>query len=213
MGKRLGQAVALGTLLVSVGAWPAEGPAITVRVYDRAGIPEAALEQAKEETGRILRKTGVETHWVNCPAKGQRDPACDTEVAPAEARLRILPLQGPSKTGQVLGAALALGEGRFGNLATVFYGGVDEMAGGERLLARRLLGYAIAHELGHLLLGPGSHSESGIMMAQWKEKALKGAPKASFLFTRREAERVRDAVTARMLAAQARIPVVTAAAP
>ena len=35
-----------------------------------------------------------------------------------------------------------------------------------------MLGCAIAHEVGHLLLGPSSHSAGGIMHGEWGSKEL-----------------------------------------
>ena len=49
-----------------------------------------------------------------------------------------------------------------------------------------LLGYAMAHELGHLLLGPDSHSTTGVMRPNFD-----GDPRLVPSFTRAEASAIR----------------------
>ena len=56
---------------------------------------------------------------------------------------------------------------------------------------------AMAHEVGHLFLGPNSHSPVGIMSAGWKEDDLKQASQARLTFISSEAERVRIEVRRR----------------
>ncbi len=62
----------------------------------------------------------------------------------------------------------------------------------------QIMGYAMAHEIGHLLLGPNSHSLSEIMRAKWHPKDLKVLAKASLLFTSQQAELIRDTVFAQL---------------
>ena len=53
-----------------------------------------------------------------------------------------------------------------------------------------ILGHAITHELGHLLLGVGSHSAAGVMHGPWHRKG-------QCFFTRWEGDRIRREVSAR----------------
>jgi hypothetical protein len=46
-----------------------------------------------------------------------------------------------------------------------------------------LFGCVIAHEIGHLLLGPDSHSDSGVMQPRWERKQVRQALIAALLFT------------------------------
>jgi hypothetical protein len=61
-----------------------------------------------------------------------------------------------------------------------------------------LLGLAIAHELGHLLLRSASHSVAGIMRARWTEKGLSADDRGYLRFTYGEAESMRREVRRRM---------------
>jgi len=56
-----------------------------------------------------------------------------------------------------------------------------------------LLGYCIAHEIGHLLLPPGSHSPSGIMRARWRGDDFKLIATGRLLFTAEQAKLIRQA--------------------
>ena len=46
-----------------------------------------------------------------------------------------------------------------------------------------ILGSVIAHEIGHLLLGLNSHSDTGIMQKRWERKQLQMVTTGNLLFT------------------------------
>jgi hypothetical protein len=58
--------------------------------------------------------------------------------------------------------------------------------------AATLLGRAIAHEIGHLLLGSGGHPRMGLMRALWSQEELRGLRPAHWGFSPREAARMRQ---------------------
>jgi hypothetical protein len=71
-------------------------------------------------------------------------------------------------------------------VASVFYRRITDFAvgvDGDDLEIPVLLGDAITHELGHLLLGSGSHSPTGIMCGQWDRNYLRLALMGRQLFT------------------------------
>ena len=55
-----------------------------------------------------------------------------------------------------------------------------------------LLGRAIAHEIGHLLLGSAEHPRSGLMRALWSHDELRGLKPAHWGFSTREAAQMRQ---------------------
>ena len=61
-----------------------------------------------------------------------------------------------------------------------------------------LLGLAMAHELGHLLLRSGTHSVTGIMRARWTEKRLRDDDRGYLRFTPGEAESMKSKLRRRM---------------
>jgi len=56
----------------------------------------------------------------------------------------------------------------------------------------------IAHEIGHLLLGPNSHSPSGIMQARWEAEQVQQLLKGALVFDKRQAARIQEEVQRRM---------------
>lgn len=55
----------------------------------------------------------------------------------------------------------------------------------------RILGYAIAHEIGHILLNLESHSDTGIMRAAWDLRQLQDACYGYLVFTPPQVEAIR----------------------
>lgn len=62
--------------------------------------------------------------------------------------------------------------------------------------ADALLGLVIAHELGHLLLGPG-YVDDGVMRAAWKKDELEALRQRRLRFTKSQRERIQQELRAR----------------
>jgi hypothetical protein len=71
---------------------------------------------------------------------------------------------------------------------------IRTIAGKASMDMTTLLGRAIAHEMGHLLLGSSRHTTSGLMRAFWSHEELRGLKPAHWGFSRREADRIRRAL-------------------
>ena len=95
------------------------------------------------------------------------------------------------------GVALVPKDGSFGVFASVYIEAVAAIAGDDEALGARMLGHLISHELGHLLLGQQSHARRGIMRADWLEKDLQAVRHGRFLFSARQASKMRGAVPRR----------------
>jgi hypothetical protein len=74
------------------------------------------------------------------------------------------------------------GEG-FGSYCYVFQERVDELAAAAHISPGRVLGSAMAHEIGHLLKGSNSHSPQGLMSGHWYTNELRDAAMGSLNFT------------------------------
>jgi hypothetical protein len=176
---------------------------IRIRNYARAN-PSVVLH-AKRAAGDILREAGVNALWVECPIDpdDSRDALCGKPLSSLDFVLNLLPRSMSDRfhlRGGVLGFAF-VPEGRdFGSNAFIFYDVAKDCAQQHQDLDQ-LLGDAIAHELGHLLLGTNSHSSSGLMSASWSRKQLVTVQQRGLAFSTAEAERIQKAVLARRLAA------------
>jgi len=82
-------------------------------------------------------------------------------------------------------------------LATVFADRVLDVARGAGIDAGSLLGLAIGHELGHLLLSTDAHAAIGLMRARWSQSELRVTRAADWQFLTAEARMIQDEVTRR----------------
>ena len=89
----------------------------------------------------------------------------------------------------------------FGFYASIFYDNVKDCAAQEHLDLGPLLGHAIAHELGHLLLGTHSHMGHSLMSASWTNKHLQTAERRALTFSSSETQRLQMAIMVRRQAA------------
>jgi len=200
---------ALGVVLtVSAKAGPAEPTlAITLRVYNYAQVPEEILSEAEKEVTEIFRKIGVETSWLHVPQSSggnqlefdyPRSKALDLRISLA-SRLMTKPMEkhlGPQD--DVLGWSTPTGD-KSGHLAYVFYHRVEDFVQARNLHEHkaRLLGLAIAHEMGHLLLPVHTHSSRGVMRANWDRQDFRLATRGNLGFTSKQAELIRSEVLRR----------------
>ncbi len=69
-----------------------------------------------------------------------------------------------------------------------------------------VLGHAITHELGHLLLGAKSHAGYGIMSAQWTPRELALAARGQLLFSEVERRKIRLNMVRRAIVAARQNP-------
>ena len=65
-----------------------------------------------------------------------------------------------------------------------------------------ILGHLIAHEIGHLLLGPDSHARSGIMSFPWSKRVLRRLGTAHLGFTEKEVGQLRQRLGSTMTVGQ-----------
>ena len=157
-------AMVAGMTLVSGAAHGAElaWTALTVRVYDNANVPKGALRTALDIAAQTLRPADVEVTWVSCSASsGGR---CTVPLGRGELMVRLVrsTAQSPSNDDE-LGTALVDPATGIGVLATVYVDRVERLARGSEGELGTLLGRAMAHEIGHLLMGHASLAVRGLM--------------------------------------------------
>ena len=91
-----------------------------------------------------------------------------------------------------LGESMLDREQRGGVLMTIDVSPVRSVAGRAFTSISTLLGRAIAHEIGHLLLGSAEHPRLGLMRALWSHDELRGLKPAHWGFSAREAAQMRQ---------------------
>lgn len=173
--------------MVAVTAGPvqqaeAQDLAITVMLRNDADIFGRALETSTKAASAIYGRAGVTVTWV--------------ENQEADLTVVLLPRERAAKMRQ-RSTALGVAPGtatRRGRIAYILMHRVDEVAVERQVNTDIVLGIAIAHEMGHLLLPYDSHSQSGIMRASWNQHDFQRALQGTLNFTSQQAATIRDAV-------------------
>jgi hypothetical protein len=185
--------VALNVLAAIVTTLP-----LVVRVYDAAGVPSLTLERAHVTVTQTLHSVRIEPVWRACRGNLCADP-------PKQDELIVRIVRAEERGSQdLLGSAMVDVDGRAGTLATIYLDRVEWLAGQARTDSGQLLGRAIAHEIGHLLLGTSSHACAGLMRARWLTGELQRDWPLDWMLSDREGAQMRWRLFERSAAATAR---------
>ena len=176
---------------------------LTLRVYDYVPVDPEVLARAEKVTDAILEEASIEITWMDCtPFPGELLPreTCPSDMGAGDLVLRLLPHRMGIKLAapkEPLGFAQECPETEPACELTVFYFRVDELAA-EGHRPEFILGHAIAHEVAHVLIGPG-HSEDGIMRREWSREELRRMSLGLQLgFNSLQSTRLQEAVLRRM---------------
>ena len=186
----------------AIGAQSSHAGKIEIRVYDYVSLTSKTLNEAETEASRVLQQAGIETDWrLAALSAAEADGlAAAPPMQPTTVVLRILDRQRSEKLivrKEALGYGVPCPVDEPGCMTSILYTRVEALAKqGDASLAQ-ILGHAIAHELGHLLLGSNAHSISGIMQARSRGDVLRQATKGLLLFTTEQAGRMRNEVVIR----------------
>ena len=169
--RKLMEVLALGMVVTGGSAASAQNPedalTVTLHVTNYAAISPKELAEAEAYATAIYHVAGIQMVWT------------DTAWAPGETRsphLRvvILSLQmtankcKESRLGEsVMGVAVDGTTDGSGRVAYIFAARIGLTALQYFAKFERGLGHAMAHEVGHLLLGGHSHAPAGLMTAHW----------------------------------------------
>jgi hypothetical protein len=204
-----GMIVMLGILCAgSYSAHADEDPLLTVLVCDSAGVPPQTTLEAQREASRVLLKAGLRTEWLDCSATHVAEEkdrewgvTCHRPRDPAHMVLEILP-EPRSKGGalEATGFARLPRNGSPSVCVGVFYDRVESLARLGDASEAQLLAYLAAHEIGHVLLGPKAHTDSGIMRAEWSRADMRRAAWGLLTFEPWQAERIRSGMLMRTAA-------------
>ena len=172
------------------------------RVVIRTYVQSAAVVETAavlSTAAGVLEGAGVTVTWVSCDAVFVRrdENPCLAPLAANELAVRFIPVSPLPGQGMVtLGDSLVDTRLGSGSLATIYVDRVVALAIRCGIDMPTLMGRAVAHEVGHLLLGTAAHAPSGVMRAAWSQKALRGAD-GDWTFTEADARVIRDRVRAR----------------
>jgi hypothetical protein len=164
---------------------------LVVRVYDSAGVASADVERARASVGAILASVGIDPIWRPCHVS-----TCTGPVKPHEVVLRLV-RSGPASTKDSLGFSLVDVAQQAGSLGTIYVDRVHALAAQAGVDEGVLLGRAIAHEIGHMLIGTSGHARVGLMRAVWVSRELQRGRPSDWVFSREEGAELRQHLEAR----------------
>jgi len=129
-----------------------------VHITNNASVPSRALDAALTRAAEVFRRIGVRLRWLDrLPSPSEPPPApylivlLSADAVKANAARHEIP---DAVIGQAIPPA---------RRAYIYYQRIRTMSLKRERDVSVTLGYAIAHELGHLMLPPNSHSQGGIM--------------------------------------------------
>jgi hypothetical protein len=183
----------------SHGARPTR-PALKIQCYEL--IHPAILGPAESAVTRIMdaAQLPLEMTWINCRRPGEAAPGGAASAAGPSTTFTVTIL--PEAMAKALASfedqmgMTPRSDTRAGRLAYVFYDRVEQFARYYRTDRGSVLGAAIGHELGHMLLPTPSHSATGLMRPAWLLKEFQQIDRGWLLFTPEQAQLIRARLTA-----------------
>jgi hypothetical protein len=172
---------------------------IVVRIYNYAGVPAEELASAQATTAAIFQSTAIAVEWNSCRVPGSDEGMpCEGPLGTNELIVRLMDSSAGVVRGPLaMGSSLIETDTGQGVLATIdprLTGSIAEQSGMD---AATMLGRAVAHELGHLLLANPGHSETGLMRALWSQAELRRNRSFDWVFSAQEADTMRHRLGAR----------------
>lgn len=180
--------------VITLTVWSATslfaGQEMNVSVCNLDEVAESLVSNARRETEAVFRSAGIQIVWRECA--GFRSPA--EEARDPWYRIRLWNRKSPRTNDpaalDLMGRAFLTESSGAGSMADAYLQAVQDFAERHEPDDGALLGFVIAHELGHLLLGPG-HARDGVMQSPWGRKEVEAARRRSLLFNKEEAARIR----------------------
>jgi hypothetical protein len=172
---------------------------VSVQVYNSAHISISDLTKAKAEAASMFQKAKIKIAWIEGLMSGDlKSHSMSNEAwstAPLQLRICTRGMVSPKVVeSEKLGFVVSMEQGH----AVVLCDAVQYLAASRFTDAANLLGLAMAHEMGHLLLQSSAHSAAGIMRAQWFPKDLRDAEDGFLMFTREQDRLMQNEVRHRM---------------
>jgi hypothetical protein len=147
---------------------------VVIRLYDMVTTDARSRAAAMHAASDAIASAGITVTWRDCSRGGAAHP-CRTVRNAGDLVVRIVPTNkadAPESTTTQLGFAPIDPSGGATVIATVYYDVVQGAARRTGLGSSELLGRAIAHEVGHLLLRAPGHGHSGLMRPLWTDEEL-----------------------------------------
>ncbi len=172
---------------------------LVLRAYDMTGVSPHEIAAAERTVADVLGRAQIDVSLVTCRPEPAAPLLCN-EVPKAQDVILRLTTAPPAATEGALAEANVDTALAAGSYATVYVDRIRRLAAVADRDAGALIGRAIAHEVGHLLLGTSSHSPTGLMRATWSATAINREGDPAWRFDRRQGARLRSRLEERLRA-------------
>ena len=183
MANRLARELVMSLIMIVVARAPRCLAASTLRltlvIYDHAHVGPETLAAAESTVSEILTHAGVQLIWRDGFAYAAERRAA-LNPAPEDPATLVIKLQPESEAARY-GVKPVCGGIGFESGAIIFVRSFDPTR----------LAYVMAHELGHMLLGPNSHSLVGIMRGTLLPEDWEKAAQGTLGFTHSQNQQIR----------------------
>jgi hypothetical protein len=174
-------------------AWAQGNNSVIVVIHDSAAVPPEILDAARAFAAAVFERAAVTVHW---DANGGLGTACRPDRSQSvddrfcvQVLLRARNSAWTPAQRRVMGMALAADNRRA--VLSVYFDAVTDVARRYGVSPGQVLGIALAHEMGHVLLPPPSHSPNGIMQPSWEGDDLRHVITGNASFTSDQAAAMR----------------------
>lgn len=169
-------------------------PAVLVVIHDSAQVPLEELARARTLAATVFARAGVNVDWDVPEGVG----ACRSDTEPRfciQVLLRPRNPQSAPGPRRIMGLALAADQGRA--VLSLYFDAVTAVARHYGFPRAEVLGLALAHEMGHVLLPPPSHSATGIMQPSWEGDDIRHVLTGDVTFTEAQVLAMRSRLASR----------------
>lgn len=191
-------------ILSTVGcqAFAQNGSPLSIHLYDLAGVPPRTLDAAIVEAASILRAAGVQTTWQRGSSDVPESRDLDFTARHTEPDARNFLVVRIESGATVYPGALgySLPSAHSGVHAMIFWDRIEKQIQPSIITMPKMLGCAMAHEIGHVLLASSEHSATGIMKARWAKADLQIANASLLRFTAGQCTALREHASMRVAA-------------
>jgi hypothetical protein len=179
------------SVLLSLLLWIAGGACsaqtLVIRLYDDSGLSAQQTRRLTETVGLVFAHSGFHVVWRHCLGALPVLPraTCERERQGNEIVVHLEADRPRRSQAWTLPMGHTIVTAQGGHDTSVFVPAVREQAVGLGVAFERLLGYTVAHEAGHCLLGPG-HSYAGLMRPAWNRQDADEMSRLSLHLTKQE---------------------------
>jgi len=163
---------------------------VKIHLDSQVHLQPALLKDGEQAVTTILAGIHIQLDWAGQSRLAPKVAAtCAGESTDQDLFVEIVPHAPASFSSVAL--AMAMPYANSGVRIVIFYDRVEPLLRGHHAPQAKILGYVLAHEIGHVLQGVARHSESGIMRARWLENDFKQMGMGTLTFTNDDVKLIR----------------------